>query len=121
MAKIKSPTPKLRLAHWSVLLLSVIFVAAAIYAMTTWNDSKNSQSPASSVSAANGLKVNGSSSSPSDINNNPMSAQSATTTQGGQNTQPSAPSTPGTNYNYDYPANPTPCPPGNREIACIQQ
>jgi cytoskeletal protein RodZ len=119
MAKIKSPTPKLRLAYWSVLLLAIIFVATAIYAMTTWNDKLNSQTPASTARGFNSLKVNSQASPASDVNNSAAAPQAATTTEGGQNMQPSAPTPPGTNYNYDYPSNP--CPPGNREIACIQQ
>jgi hypothetical protein len=38
MAKIKSPTPKLRLAHWTILFLLLLVVPTAIYAMTTWSD-----------------------------------------------------------------------------------
>jgi hypothetical protein len=120
MARIKNPTPKLRIAHWSVLLLALVFIAAAIYAMTTWSDSKrNFQSSRSSPSpAANSLKVNAQPSAAADVNNNPAPAQSAMPTAGGQNTQPSAPALPGTNY--DYPPNPDPCADPRQERPCIQ-
>ena len=36
------PQEKLNPLHWGTLILILIVIAAAIYAMTTWNDSKTS-------------------------------------------------------------------------------
>jgi hypothetical protein len=125
MAKTKKANSRLNKPPWLAILIVALALSAAVYAMTTWhsNDQKSSASSINtSDTSGSSLKVNPQPSSAADVNNNPTPAQNAATTPGGQNMQPSAPTTPGTNYNnpYDYPPNPNPCPSGGREIACIQ-
>jgi flagellar basal body-associated protein FliL len=40
------PKEKLNPLHWGTLILLIIVIAAAIYAMTTWNDSKSTNQTA---------------------------------------------------------------------------